>query len=301
MGYSQALDWQADALRFIDSSTGEQLCRAQLKTAEGDYARAGLGLPPLDYLKYGKCLVDSLAYGDPYYWSSEMCDLLGKTSADMPDWTFKADVLPSTEGCFYFSRPLALDAWETRDSDLVAISWCRVRPAEGEAISGVLLAFWTQMPMRPSGVPVTMFSWSFNEKMSSLWSIAEGSIPIKNKGRFLGKVRAFATACAFIQQRILVTQRERPERHTRKRVADIWEHEPHVRIVKLRREVSGDQPAGNGRPVAWSCQWVVSGFWRQQYYPSADEHRPIYILPYIKGPVGMPLKAPATKVFEVIR
>jgi hypothetical protein len=302
VGYSQALDWQADALRFINSPRGEQLCRAQMKTAEGDYARAGLGLPPLDVDKYGQCLSDSLTYGEPYYWSPEMCELLGKTSTDMPDWTFRADVLPSTEGCFYFSRPLALDAWEKRDSDLVAISWCRVRRKPGDSISGVLLAFWTQMSLRPAGVPVTMFAWDFGNAMSTVVGMAAENIPIANKQRFMGKVRAFATACAFIQQRILITKQERPERHTRRRVADLWEHEPLIRVVRLRRESAND--AANHtelQPIEWSCRWIVSGFWRQQYYPSTDEHRPIYILPFIKGPADKPLKAPTSKVFEVVR
>jgi hypothetical protein len=36
-------------------------------------------------------------------------------------------------------------------------------------------------------------------------------------------------------------------------------------------------------------QWVVRGHWRQQWYPSRNVHRPIWITPHIKGPEGAPL------------
>lgn len=304
MSYSLALDWQADSLRFINSPMGERLCRSQMKTSETDYARAGLGLPPMDYRKYGQCLSDSLEYGEPYYWAPELCELLGETSAEMPDWTFKADLLPSTEGCFYFARPIPLDAWRDEGTnDLAAISWCRIRRATDEAITGVLLAFWTRMDLRPAGVPVTMFAWDYGTALSEVLGIALEAVPVKNTERFIGKARVFAAACAFIQQRILVTHPERPERHTRKRAAGLWEHEPIIRVVQLRRAVTDGRPGDRGgEPIEWSCQWVVRGFWRQQACgPNLSERRPVFVLPYIKGPADKPLKAPADRVFAVVR
>jgi hypothetical protein len=65
-----------------------------------------------------------------------------------------------------------------------------------------------------------------------------------------------------------------------------------VRTVTLRYthhdpEIIEAHLEGEGR--IYRHRWYVRGHWRNQWYPSRDEHRPIWIPSYIKGPDGAPL------------
>ena len=57
-----------------------------------------------------------------------------------------------------------------------------------------------------------------------------------------------------------------------------------VTVIRLRRLREGKEvePAGRGLSV----RFPVRGHWRNQWYPSLEEHRQIWIHPYIKGPDG---------------
>jgi hypothetical protein len=68
--------------------------------------------------------------------------------------------------------------------------------------------------------------------------------------------------------------------------------EPKLRIVRLRREEKErrDEALPDGRPLReYSHRWMVQGHWRNQWYPSMQDHRPKYIPPHIKGPKDKPL------------
>jgi hypothetical protein len=89
-------------------------------------------------------------------------------------------------------------------------------------------------------------------------------------------------------------------RPDRRRLAKAHQKEPDVRVVILRRERQKVVKTIE-QQVEWSCQWVVAGHWRNQWYPSADVHRPIFIEPYIKGPENKPIKKGVNKVLMVKR
>ena len=63
---------------------------------------------------------------------------------------------------------------------------------------------------------------------------------------------------------------------------------PEVRVVKLRQPKHPHAEAeAAGR--TYTKRWVVRGHWRNQWYPSRNDHRPIYIPTHIKGPDGAQL------------
>jgi hypothetical protein len=82
---------------------------------------------------------------------------------------------------------------------------------------------------------------------------------------------------------------------------------PEVRTVILRRSaVNGETDEERAENEAegkreYSCQWIVSGHWRRQFYPSTGEHKPIYIAPHPKGPTDKPLRAPRPTVYVAKR
>lgn len=112
----------------------------------------------------------------------------------------------------------------------------------------------------------------------------------------------FASCLTFLEQRILIAPQQRAERATRKRLErEGFIHEPLVRVVELRRKQTKSEHHGESDPVEWSHQWIVSGHWRQQWYPSLSSNQPIWVMPYVKGPEDKPLKPPRAKVFAVVR
>lgn len=66
-----------------------------------------------------------------------------------------------------------------------------------------------------------------------------------------------------------------------------------VRSIDLRRARAGpsdrsDDESGTGTRE-YQHRWIVRGHWRNQYYASRGDHRPIWIYPYLAGPEGKPL------------
>ncbi|CRK57621.1 hypothetical protein [Alloactinosynnema sp. L-07] len=68
--------------------------------------------------------------------------------------------------------------------------------------------------------------------------------------------------------------------------------DPTVRYIDLRRARTEpadhtDDPRTTGRE--YRHRWIVRGHWRNQWYPSRNDHRPIWIDPHLAGPADMPL------------
>jgi hypothetical protein len=134
-------------------------------------------------------------------------------------------------------------------------------------------------------------------------------------------VRWMHTLWMFMETEAVVASRPPVERHARKRgLRTINQGE--VRVVMLRRTRSeGSEPPGSHISIEWSCRWVVQGHDRhlEDYRPAYGQHeargymdgevrrcrvcggRTTFVRPYIKGPDGLPLKAPAGELFKVAR
>jgi hypothetical protein len=67
--------------------------------------------------------------------------------------------------------------------------------------------------------------------------------------------------------------------------------DPAVRYIDLRR--ARTEPADRTDDTTpgrrYRHRWVVRGHWRNQYYPSRGDHRPIWIDPHFAGPEDKPL------------
>jgi hypothetical protein len=66
-----------------------------------------------------------------------------------------------------------------------------------------------------------------------------------------------------------------------------------VSVVRIRHRENTpiqDEPATR----TYHVRWTVRGHWRNQWYPSRGEHRPVWINPHIKGPDGAPLHTSQT-------
>jgi len=109
----------------------------------------------------------------------------------------------------------------------------------------------------------------------------------------------------FMNQKILVEKKHKSPRAMRRSYARDPKSRPPppktVRVIELR-EYRARKPSEPGTTqVEWSCQWLVEGFWRKQWYPSKRIHKPKWIASYVKGPPDKPFKSPDDRVFHVKR
>jgi hypothetical protein len=83
----------------------------------------------------------------------------------------------------------------------------------------------------------------------------------------------------------------RPGRAERRRAERAGLEERDVHVVKLRASLTAERDSEPGAEGTreWRHRWVVRGHWRNQWYPSKDDHRPKWIAPYLKGPTDAPL------------
>jgi hypothetical protein len=101
-----------------------------------------------------------------------------------------------------------------------------------------------------------------------------------------------------LAQQIVTRTAQRPTRHVRRRLAKAKMPERDIVVVRLRRP-KGDAPEGQEpRTVEWTHRWLVSGHWRQQWFPSLSLHRQIWISPFVKGPEDKPLEVRKARVFS---
>lgn len=108
-----------------------------------------------------------------------------------------------------------------------------------------------------------------------------------------------ASLWRFVREPYVATDEERPSRAASKRAQRSNVEPSSLRVVRLRRKAA-PAPEGHDGTAHYSHRFVVSGHWRNQWYPSMKDHRPRYIAPYVKGPEDRPLVVRDT-VFTVDR
>jgi hypothetical protein len=112
-------------------------------------------------------------------------------------------------------------------------------------------------------------------------------------------LRQLQTFFRISQQHITVPESVQPSRATRRRAKKAKMPEKNVTVIRLRRAKT--KPEHEGEPVAWSHRWVVRGHWRNQWFPSLNAHRQIYIHDFIKGPEDKPLLITERRAFELVQ
>lgn len=299
MNFSQAIEQRVALYRYVASGRGLGGMTISAYTANGvtqAEAKAGLMGAAMHMLKSG----------DPFYWDTTTCDLVISTAPAMPEMTLHPEDLIVPFGFCWFSHPLPLTTpgWVGRDVPMLGYAW-------GEAFGqGVLLMPFIPTPERVSGGPSQLLMWRYGDTFEQLEANVK-DLAQRNPGedspelaalRRCEQMKYIAACTVFMNQRILVAKQERSPRATRRRLEREGVDDALIRVVQLRRSHPDTTAGPEHDAVEWSCQWVVSGHWRQQACgENHAERRPVFVLPHIKGPSDKPLKAPADRVFAVTR
>jgi len=107
----------------------------------------------------------------------------------------------------------------------------------------------------------------------------------------LQTIHAFFLLC---QQKIGLPQPTQATRGVRRRAERALPNRPipDVRVITLRRyrDDDGDHEIDpNQRGRNYSHRWIRNAFWRRQWYPSEQRHKPKWIAPTVCGPKDKPL------------
>ena len=309
--YSEALDKQVELANLWSSP--EMRRRFEAVAAErfaerGSYYEAsqaaGMILPPL-------------LRGATFYWSEPICRLIESAARSIPEtWALREEALEALHAFAWLARPVTIPSSE---APVCAIGWFPVRRQGGrvEEVSppherpvltdpsrdALCLVFFSLSPSFPVPFPRTLALWPIMAQIRGVQAELEcESVEGDLHSGFTIREKAalFATMVAFLEQRILISPRFRADRAARRRSEKARQAPPseEVCVVALRHVAYREE--GGHRDVEWTCQWIVRGHWRSQWYPGQKHHRPKWIAPYVKGPEDKPLREPG-RLFAVVR
>lgn len=293
MSYSQALEAQIAAARYFHEHGRDLLAEHKENAA------------------LVTMTAHALSHGDSYYWSRELSLAMEKVASTVPpDARLVPEDLPSDWGFFLFAHPVEVDArgaidlpdiYDHREQiAIAALNWGSIETVNGKRGIGVCAYERADCGcLIPEHMTSIFPPETLGEFLAGLEHSGDALTGLERSAQLGALLYA---SLAFIRDRIVTTPARVVERHVRRRLArEGYHHEPLVRVVELRRKAAHSEHAGESESVEWSHQWIVSGHWRQQWYPSLDTTQPRWIMPYVKGPEDKPLKPPRAKVFAVVR
>lgn len=280
MGYAHAIEQQIEAARVFRSPNGLALFKHVFEGREG--------MQGVDISAIRDDVVSMLQHAEPFAVAAHLSDVLVEASSGIPDFRFFMNTTPCPDGWVYFEKPLPL----VPVSGVQAIAWTATVSPTG--IPALQLFFFSERINHHYSCVLPFWATTVHE--GTPWrEMAEG----RNATQLLGFAIAFFE---WIRQSVLVTStRAISNRGVNKRIAAELKYEPVVRVVELRRREYPQHDEAHHASIEWSCQWLVRGHWRSQYFPASGEHRPLWINPHIKGPDDKPLRTSRTIAYEVVR
>lgn len=187
---------------------------------------------------------------------------------------------------------------------LCAISW--VLTTHG-AENIAMFIFWMEdkvLSPQIGMIPGMIYPWQLNKNLQGVldFSLAtlEDTTSDDDPDRLAQAMKYACASILFMNQKVFHHSDERPSRAVRHRISK-WRPEPIVKVIQLRRHQQHTNTNADHEPVEHDFQWMVTGHWRNQWYPSTGTHQTIWIAPYIKGPDDKPLKEPRGRVYAVVR
>lgn len=266
----------------------------------------------------------------PYYVSPEVCEVLATAAPGVPSYELRREDIPTRSGWLYFARPLTLDHQDDPNGilgNLIALSWTAMRvtgdpvhdrtgAARGvgaplSSADTVSIHVYVQAKDRPAGIPLATTTWRFGEALSSLYERGRATVDADGHPQYsqvmFQQLRYFAAAMIFMGQELFPTRREPLPRATRKRLQragfDPGAETSEPRVVYLRRV--GKRPdlgaETEAREIERDHRWWTRGHWRNQWYETEQRHKPIWIVPHLNGPDGLPIKPYTGELYAVVR
>lgn len=261
--------------------------------------------------------VRTAATGSLYWASADMTELAVSAGAQMPTWEPRVADFPSERGIIICATPYRRD--EDPRIDHVAVSWSIEFPADHDPMMGIAVMVDTHLrkieggQLAPTGSPVLFLTTITDiestgdqglihstlsnshsrlqhddESALPLWSGIKDVPPTYTSGSVRPHVFLAAMIALMSSPGVSTVSEWRPSRQDR---AWVKRHRREaldaVRILDVRRRPRQGSEGNTGRE--YHHRWMVDGHWRNQWYPSQNRHKPVWINAYVKGPDGAPM------------
>lgn len=290
--WHDAFDRQMELWRFTRSPEGMSWLIAA-------YRHATSALSP-DTQKLAASLYenenDKLFSADPVFVSAEMCEVVEAASASFkPEPLLPTDLLTQF-GFVLYEKPFEVKDRFNEPTTIAAISWSPMMvdlKDDDVRMDGIALTIYAVAhPDAPVRIlPMHLTPWWFSMSFGGN-EVDENDVP--TGAEWWWKIAQ--TTLRLMQQRISARHGMRPDRACRREAVRRGFGEREVVVVRLRRESGpgSEEPASDAN---YSHRFIVSGHWRNQWYPASGLHRQIWISPYVKGDESLPLVIRPRRVF----
>lgn len=298
-----ALDLQTDLAAWLETGFGQ-------KFAAGIYgAMAGTDTDKAYYGRLGLLAHQVMIQtGETFAVTEEIVDVLEFAAATVPPYALHESDIPSKAGFVMFERPILIDDIKGKVIVTRAIGWAGAVHQEdvdlgltSESPVSLMMLMWTDPSderdhlhdqwVGADGVRAQILEDVGHLPPQGLLSCAGGVWTIGDEpdGDLAKILMAFFR---FVQEPWVDPSAVLPSRQAHRRALR-RKIEPTVHIVRLRRKTDTQhddygQDMVTGE-VNWSHRWLVRGHWRNQYYPSIQDHRPRWVQAHVKGPEHLPL------------
>ena len=275
---------------------------------------------------YQRRLVSMVETAELFHVSAEMTEVAAQAGLQMPGYRLHRKDLPAESGLIVFDVPIGVathddvaaaprnlaDVRNLADATArgdrlstvasVAALWRFAATAEGRP--GVLVTLWSdnydlaaqQQARRPELAALLRGMGRlgyhdetvlpFQDRGEDPRGLSDGQEPVRHEA-----LRTLIATWLLMGQPIVSTDPEPLPRQVRRARERAGREVPRVRVVRLRHHTRRGDPATDDAAATrtYRRRWVVEGHWRNQWYPSRQSHRPVYVPSYIKGPDGAPL------------
>jgi len=320
MRYFDAIHALLGAIAVWQSDMGGQIA---VEVSRGQMKVRGLAPSPADVKKGA---IHLLERAEPYFLDGDIQQWIMDGVASFPHDIRIGDVLPPSHlGWILFERPIPhplattdeeqITNWWTESPNAeislgwAALAWSTVDTwaTEGEEEYPVVVLEYYHRTADGCLILASSQVWPFHEDLHT-WDMAElmkveadGS-EVHGAQGFAKDVDAAAHRAAMIERAFVISlfafmnqpfatveSRSLPRANRRSLHRETGLEDPHIKVITLRRtQHIKEQLIGGSRE--WACRWLVKGHWRSQYYPGAKTNKPLWIMPYVKGPQDKPLK-----------
>lgn len=259
------------------------------------------GVPQSDVperVRYGITVMERILTQSPdYLVGPTVHPLITQSAGSIPlDTTITADLLPTPLGWVVPASPIIVPA----AADIAGIAWFVDSGSRGVAVN-VFRRLGGHL--RATAYLQARFGATLEASLASVTDDDGDAEPGAISALVEAGARYLLALWLFMGQEIAVAAGQRASRAARKQGQRYDLPDQPVRVVELRRtRLDGYQPPEDEGHTEWHHRWLVRGHWRKQRVGvGRSEIRPTWIRPHIKGPDGLPVKAPDKLTFEVRR
>lgn len=259
-----------------------------------------------------------LEQADPVYVNNFVTEIVATAMEEFdPEPVLPTDPFTATGFALFPRRVEVEDAGGPIPMGIRAIAWMPIRleKDEGMEAGGQFILFFTDGDAPgPHGEPVAegfgplarlhlvhAFFIPYNQRMENL--VVDSNSTTEAEARRMAAAQWKLVQVLWRIGSQVVRAKQRAPRAARREARRYRMPQEDITIITLRKMSdraldSGDADWEDGEH--YHVQFVVRGHWRNQWYPSEQRHRQIWINPYVKGPEHAPMRM-TQRVFELVR